>query len=97
VGHWIYTGQSPDELALQDIVVKQGSSKNGGFHSEAELYLAFNTSQSLHIPKLYRQLYVEQGSSSVSGCFDSNEIHRMFLEYYPGGDLHDWQKKLLSK
>lgn len=95
VGHWTYNGQSPNEEALKDIVVKQGSSQRGGFRSEAEHYLALNTSKSVHIPRMYRQIYVEKGSGIFSGAYDTGEVHRMFLEYCPGGDLSTWLRNFI--
>ena len=97
VGHWIYIGQNANEDALRDIVVKQGSSKNGGLRSEADHYMAFNTSKSLHIPRMYRRIYVEQGRETVNGNYDTGEVHRMFLEYCAGGDLSSWLKTTVRR
>lgn len=99
--HRTYDGPDKDEKAVTEIVVKQamiskpsGRSSSGLTH-EALALGYFRESGSPHIVKMYRHLYEERGNNSMR--MDRRWVHRLFLEYCPGGDLFGWfQHKLKS-
>jgi serine/threonine protein kinase len=92
-----YEGPDRDERALKEIVVKQAitqritGKKSSGLSHEAEALGYFRESGSPHIIKMYRHLYEDIGNGTMR--LDKGRVHRMFLEYCPGGDLADWFKK----
>jgi hypothetical protein len=91
-----YNGPDKDKKALQDIVVKQSLAGNRfqpimGLSHEAMALEAFKSSGSPHIVKMYRHLYRERGHNSMK--LDVGIVHRIFLEYCPGGDLAHWLRK----
>lgn len=50
-----------------------------------------NRTNSQHIPRLYKRVYRDIGSGVPGMRIDSNrrEVHRMFIEFCAGGDMHD--------
>lgn len=40
---------------------------------------------------MYRHLYRERGNGSMG--LDKGLVHRLFMEYCPGGDLEHWMQK----
>ena len=93
-GHWSYESSDRDSKPLKEVVVKQGlttrsdGTASGGLTGEAEMLRLLGLTGSLHILKMYRRLYVDQGGGHLR--IDHEEVHRVFLEYCPGGDLFDW-------
>jgi hypothetical protein len=88
-----YTGPDKERKGLTNVVVKQsraGSDEEPtmGLEGEAMALESFKTSRSPHIIKMYRRLYREQGHGSMQ--LDMGIVHRIFMEYCPGGDLQRW-------
>lgn len=52
---------------------------------------ALNTTGTRHVPKLYKRCYREPGAGTPGMRIDSSrrEVHRIFMEFCPGGDM--WQ------
>jgi hypothetical protein len=99
--HRRYRGQDRDAKGLKEVVVKQSVAVDSqgishtGLSREARSLEYFKDSGSPHIIKMYRRLYEEPGNNSMS--LDEGTVHRLFMEYCPGGDLHDWlEKKLIG-
>lgn len=99
VGHWEYVGPDRDFKPLKDVVVKQattlraGGTKGPGLIEEGEFLQSFLSARTKHIVRIYRRVYRDLGAGTLSQD-PAAEVHRMFLEFCPGGDLHDvWHKK----
>jgi hypothetical protein len=93
VGWWTYQGPDRANRTMNDIAVKQAVHKSArgffdGLKSEAHFYSLFTESNSPHIVRMYRRLYKEPGHQTMD--FDEGIIHRIFLEFCPGGDLNRW-------
>lgn len=94
VGHWSYEGPDRDQQVLKDVVVKQGlvwrPDWQWGMHFEADMLRQLNKANSSHVLRMYHDLYEEPGFNTDG--FDRGLVHRLFLEYCPGGDLDGWSK-----
>lgn len=101
VGHWAYDGPDRDTKGgLVDIVVKQATASNrshtpSGLSDEAAMLRLLNTANSRHIIRMYRRLYEERGHDTME--YDYRKVHRIFLEYCPGGDFLGWQRNKIDK
>ncbi|KAH8598920.1 hypothetical protein B0O99DRAFT_30463 [Bisporella sp. PMI_857] len=91
VGWWTYEGSDRDSKALVDIVVKQASATGpgGGLAGEAKLLDILRHTGSPHVLKMYKNLFQDEGEG-VMPEFDTGLVHRILLEYCPGGDLIDF-------
>jgi len=99
VGHWEYQGPDRAMKPLKDVAVKQASvmrksrranvmTRTEGLEKEAKFLMLFAQRRTQHIVKMYRRLYTDTGSGANSVTADpATEVHRIFLEYCPGGDL----------
>lgn len=90
VGHWTYEGIDKDLKSLTDVAVKQQVYKEGrgNLTDEERFYKMFRDSNTLHIPKMYRRVYTDQGTGTNPEEFDPfGRVQRMFLEYCESGDI----------
>ena len=98
VGHWEYKGPDRDSKPLKDVVVKQattwrlGGRKSEGLDEEADFLQTFLTSRTQHIVRIYRRIYKDIGAGTVKPD-PTHEVHRIFLEFCPGGDLANFFNK----
>jgi hypothetical protein len=98
VGHWEYKGPDRDSKPLKDVVVKQGTPwrpgghRSKGLEAETNFLQTFLTSKTQHIVRIYRRMYMDIGSGAVRPD-PTAEVHRIFLEFCPGGDLADFFDK----
>jgi hypothetical protein len=88
-----YSGPDKERKGLTNVVVKQSlagrdEESTMGLEGEAMALESFKTSGSPHIIQMYRRLYREQGHGSMQ--LDRGIVHRIFMEYCPGGDLERW-------
>ncbi|KAK0118662.1 hypothetical protein ONS96_011749 [Cadophora gregata f. sp. sojae] len=93
VGHWSYQGPDRDAKSLKDVAVKQSirmAYPSGwyGLEWEAANLLELGQAKSQHIVRMYRHLYEEVGQRTNE--HDKGLVHRIFLEYCPGGDTWQW-------
>jgi hypothetical protein len=100
VGHWSYEGPDRDSKSLKDVAVKQSlrfAFPLGGFglQFEAANLSELGRAKSQHIVRMYRHLYEEVGQRTNK--FDMGLVHRIFLEYCPGGDAGNWIREHLYK
>jgi hypothetical protein len=97
VGHWEYQGPDRAMKPLKDIAVKQAPARRksrktnewtgAGLEKEAQFLMLF-AGRTQHIVRMYRHMYKDTGSGPGSVLADlATEVHRIFLEYCPGGDL----------
>ncbi|KAH7348777.1 kinase-like domain-containing protein [Rhexocercosporidium sp. MPI-PUGE-AT-0058] len=94
-----HTRPDRDSKIVKDIAVKQSlrfAFPLGGYGLEFE---ATNLSElgkakSQHIVRMYRHLYEEVGQRT--NPFDVGLVHRIFLEYCPGGDAGNWIRAHLN-
>jgi hypothetical protein len=101
VGHWSYGGPDRHLRKLNDVAVKQAV-KSGPFHkwgdgleTEARLLMLFQPIRTQHVVKMYRHMYEDAGQQTDQ--FDYGVVHRIFLEYCPGGDLSGWLGNYMNK
>ncbi|KAH7416829.1 kinase-like domain-containing protein [Cadophora sp. MPI-SDFR-AT-0126] len=99
VGHWTYQGPDRDTKSVKDIAVKQSirmAYPSGGFGLEWEAanLLELGKAKSQHIVRMYRHLYEEVGQRTNQ--YDMGLVHRIFLEYCPGGDAWHWIREHLT-
>lgn len=97
-GWWSYEG--PGNLPERDVVVKQGRGRvlwdgrpDGGVSGESYFLKALLPAASPHILKIMRegQVYRDYGTSPIDNMHANvGEVHRIYLEFAPGGDLTDW-------
>ncbi|KUJ19058.1 kinase-like protein [Mollisia scopiformis] len=101
VGYWTYEGPDRDKKTLKDVAVKQAVKAGptyrwgDGLEKESQLLHLLQKANTPHIVRMYRQLYEEVGQQTDE--FDHGIVHRIFLEYCPGGDLHDWLGKWMNQ
>ena len=100
VGHWSYQGPDRDTKSVKDVAVKQSirmAYPSGGFGLEWEAanLLELGKAKSQHIVRMYRHLYEEVGQRTNE--YDMGLVHRIFLEYCPGGDTWHWIREHLNK
>lgn len=101
VGHWKFDGPDRHLRKLNDVAVKQAV-KSGpfykwgdGFETDARLLTLFQPIKTQHIVKMYRHLYKDVGQQTDD--FDYGVVHRIFLEYCPGGDLYAWLGSFMNR
>ena len=94
VGLWSYEGPDRDHKGLTEVAVKQSvaitpaGKFKAGLSREAQMLEYLRSTGSPHIVKSYRHLYEEPGNNTMP--LDAGIVHRLYLEYCPGGDLTDW-------
>jgi len=97
IGLWEYEGSDKSSQAMTQVVVKQaciqvpGGRRSTGLLAEEHFLNIFKYTGSPHILKMYRHLYKEIGNNTME--YDHWEVHRIFLEFCPNGDLYDWIEK----
>ncbi|PVH81188.1 kinase-like protein [Cadophora sp. DSE1049] len=99
VGHWSYQGPDRDTKSMKDVAVKQSirmAYPYGGFGLEWEAanLLELGKAKSQHIVRIYRHFYEEVGQRTNG--YDMGLVHRIFLEYCPGGDTWYWIREHLN-
>lgn len=98
VGHWEYKGPDRNLKPLKDVVVKQattyraGRRKGAGLKSEDEFLQMFLATKTRHIVRIFRRMYSDVGAGTPRLEPDppDQEVHRIFLEFCPGGDLNNF-------
>lgn len=100
VGHWTYDGPDRHLRTLKDVAVKQAV-KSGPFYkfgdgleTEAAILSLFQPVKTQHVVKMYRHMYEEMGEGTDK--FDHGRVHRIFLEFCPGGDLYNWLNSYMN-
>ena len=66
-----------------------------GLEEESDFLQAFLAAKTQHIVRIYRRMYRDVGSGSVKPD-PIAWVHRMYLEFCPGGDLADYFDKKSS-
>ncbi|RDL37451.1 uncharacterized protein BP5553_04884 [Venustampulla echinocandica] len=96
VGLWSYEGPDRQRATPKDIVVKQALA-NPGLEIEAQFLQRFKDCRSEHIVKIYRGLSQEAGQGTEDYDPSNGAVHRIYLEYCPGGDLFDADKRRFTE
>lgn len=92
VGHWSYEGIDRRARRLVDIAIKQAvfidraGIQKEGLTAESEFLSLFAPAKSPHIIRMYKSLQQDMGRGSFA--FDNGTVHRILMEYCPGGDGH---------
>lgn len=101
VGHWTFKGPDRHLRKLNDVAVKQAVKAGptfqwgDGLETEARLLALFQPIKTQHVVKMYRHKYEDIGQQTDE--FDYGVVHRIFLEYCPGGDLRGWLGGYMNK
>lgn len=92
VGHWKYGGNVTG-VRISDLVVKQAAVNERNRHGlsrEAAILQRLAETNSPHVVKMYQKLFEEQGRGTFPKYDPVGTVHRIYLEYCPGGDLSQW-------
>lgn len=101
-GLWRYVGEAGNWTGPNHVVVKQMAQQNYEFQVESTLMerIMKYTGGTDHVVKLYKACYTSPGSGTsdvdpnpfdpITGAYDGAlDVARIYLEYCPGGDLHE--------